>query len=145
MEDILYEYEDILLDELNDIIDVKKNGSHLSEQDICNGEKILKSMDFIEKIAMYKSVGPEYYENRYGDDGYGSYNNGSYSANSGYNRSSNRANYGNNNSRSNSYGRRYGHDENEFRTEVERRMNMARNENERAVYANWLNEMDNRR
>ena len=140
MEDILYEYEDILVDELQDIIAIKKKGNHLSEQDICNGEKILKSIEHIERIVMFDSIDVEEYEERYGDDNYSrSYNNG------GYNRSNSRANYGNNYSRSNSrYSRRYGHDENEFRAEVEKRMNMARNDNERAVYANWLNEMDNR-
>lgn len=140
MEDILYEYEDILVDELQDIIAIKKKGSRLSEQDICNGEKILKSIEHIERIVMFDSIDVEEYEERYGDNNYSrSYNNG------GYNRSNSRANYGNNYSRSNSrYSRRYGHDENEFRAEVEKRMNMARNDNERAVYANWLNEMDNR-
>lgn len=146
MTDILYGYEDILLEELNDIAAIKKNGAHLSEQDICNGEKILKSIEAIERIVMLSSVDPEEYEVQYGAR---SYSNGGYNANyngNGYNRSNGGANYGNNYSRSNSrYSRRYGHDENEFRAEVEKRMNMAHNEQERAVYANWLNEMDNRR
>jgi hypothetical protein len=90
---------------------------------------------------MIANVDPEEYE--YGNDGNMMSN--TYSRNNGYNRSSREAHYGNNYSRSNSYARRYGHDENEFRAEVERRMNMARNDNERAVYANWLNEMDNHR
>lgn len=136
MTDILYDYEDyVLLPELQDIMTIKKNGGHLSEQDICNGEKILKSLECIERVLMMDSVDPEE-DVRYGNDMYN---------NSGHNRSNSRANYGTNYSRSNSrYGRRYGHDESEFRAEVEKRMNMARNDQERAVYANWLNEMDNR-
>ena len=139
MEELLFEYEDILLDELKDIKDIKLKGNHLSEQDICNGEKILKSIEHIERIVMFSNVDPEAYEpENYRNSGKGSYNG------NGYNRS-NGGNYGNNYSRSNSrYNRRYGHDENEFRAEVEKRMNMARNDQERAVYMNWLNEMDNR-
>lgn len=139
MEKLLFEYEDILLDELKDITEIKLKGNHLSEQDICNGEKILKSIEHIERIVMLSSVDPEDYEPENYRAGGRSY------SNSGYNRS-NSGNYGNNySSRSNSrYNRRYGHDENEFRAEVEKRMNMARNDQERAVYANWLNEMDNR-
>lgn len=138
MEELLFEYEDILLDELKDIKDIKLKGNHLSEQDICNGEKILKSIEHIERIVMLSSVDPEDYEpDNYRSNGYGVNR-------SGYNRS-NSMNYGANNSRSYSrYNRRYGHDENEFRAEVEKRMNMARNDQERAVYMNWLNEMDNR-
>ena len=138
MEELLFEYEDILLDELKDIKDIKLKGNRLSEQDICNGEKILKSIEHIERIVMLSSVDPEDYEpDNYRSDGYGVNRNG-------YNRS-NSMNYGTNNSRSYSrYNRRYGHDENEFRAEVEKRMNMARNDQERAVYMNWLNEMDNR-
>lgn len=139
MEDILYEYEDMLVDELKDIMEIKKSGNRLSEQDICNGEKILKSMEHIERIVMLEEVDTEddrYFSNSYSND---------YNRN-GYNRSNSGANYGTNYSRSNSrYGRRYGHDESEFRAEVEKRMNMAHNDQERAVYANWLNEMDNRR
>lgn len=139
MEELLFEYEDILLDELKDIKDIKLKGNHLSEQDICNGEKILKSIEHIERIVMFSNVDPEAYE----PENYRNSGNGSYDRN-GYNRS-NSGNYGNNYSRSNSrYNRRYGHDENEFRAEVEKRMNTARNDQERAVYMNWLNEMDNR-
>lgn len=145
MEKILFEYEDMMIDELKDIIAVKKNGGRLTEQDICNGEKILKSIEHIERVVMLAEVNPEDYEEdtrRYGNN-YNA-NRGSYFSNNGYNRS-NGGSYGNNYSRSNSgYSRRYGHDENEFRAEVERRMNMARNDQERAVYENWLNEMDNR-
>ena len=138
MEDILYDYEDMLVDELRDIMEIKKSGNRLSEQDICNGEKILKSMEHIERIVMLSSVDPDEYENNNSSRSY---------SNSGYNRSYGRDNYGNNqyskSYRSNNYGHRYGHDVNEFRAEIEKRMNMAPNENERMVYANWLNELGN--
>lgn len=141
MTDILYAWEDTLLEELEDLVAIKKNGGKLSEQDICNGKHITSSIESIERTIMIANVDPEEYE--YGNDSNMMPN--TYSRNNGYNRSSREAHYGNNYSRSNSYARRYGHDENEFRAEVERRMNMARNDNERAVYANWLNEMDNHR
>ena len=143
MEDILYEYEDILIDEIKDLTNKKRSMGRLTEQDICNGEKILKSMECIERVLMLDSVDSEDYENRYGNNYGNGYSMGSYSSN-GYNRSNGKANYGNNSRSGSRYSRRYGHDENEFRAEVEKRMNMATNDQERAVYANWLSEMDNR-
>lgn len=130
MEELLREYEDIMLDELNDIRSVvKSSGSMLTSQHICDGEKILKSIEHIERILMFNQIDDESF---YGANGYGS----NYKAQPQYNSQAySRNRYGT---------RRYGHDST-LRSEIEKKLNMATNENERAVYSNWLMELDNRR
>lgn len=129
MEEILKSYEDIMLDELNDLITAKKNGTMLTTEHICDGEKILKSIEHIERILMFNLVDEDNYSSS------GSYN-ANYRTQPRYSASSyDRNRYGT---------RRYGHDST-LRAELEKKLSMARNENERAVYSDWLMELDNRR
>lgn len=135
MEEILLNYEDIMLDELKDLIAIKKNGGQYSTQHICDGEKILKSIEHIERVLMLDAVD---YPEENGNYRYGNYSNGSSSG-----RSYRYGNYSTGGSYRGYNSNRSGHDAN-IRAEVERRMNMARNDNERAVYSDWLNELDHR-
>lgn len=129
MEEILKSYEDIMLDELNDLITAKKNGTMLTAEHICDGEKILKSIEHIERILMFDLIDEDSYSSS------GSYN-ANYRTQPRYSASSyNKNRYG---------ARRYGHDST-LRAELEKKLSMARNENERAVYSDWLMELDNRR
>ena len=138
MEDILYECEDMLLEETQALMDIRRNSGGWSVEDLCNLEKILKSIEHIQRSVMMDSVDPEedYSNNR----SYG-YSNG-YS-NRNYNQSSSGTRY-NVRMSSRSYpNRRSGHADPAMKAELERRLGMAKDENERMVYMNWLNEMNN--
>lgn len=147
MEEKLFEYEDMLMAELEDIMAKRRAGQSFTEQDICNGEKILKSMEHIERIAMMGEVSPEedlmygnnngysasYRANQYGNSRYGRSNQGNQYG----------ANYSNNMSRSYS-GRRYGHTPEDFRMEIQERLSRTNDPNEKLMLNNWLNELNGR-
>ena len=128
MEEKLFEYEDMLMDELIEIMEKKRGGQSFTEQDICNGEKLLKSMEHIERIAMM-------YGNNYGRNIYG--NNSSYRSNQYSN------NYGNRMTRSNYSNRRSGHTPEDFRMEIQERLSHTNDPNEKLMLNNWLNELNN--
>lgn len=138
MEEKLFEYEDMLMDELIEIMEKKRGGQSFTEQDICNGEKLLKSMEHIERIAMMGSTSPEedlMYGNNYGRNSYG--NNSSYRSNQYSN------NYGNRMTRSNYSNRRSGHAPEDFRMEIQERLSRTNDPNEKLMLNNWLNELNN--
>lgn len=138
MEEKLFEYEDMLMDELIEIMEKKRGGQSFTEQDICNGEKLLKSMEHIERIAMMGSTSPEedlMYGNNYGRNIYG--NNSSYRSNQYSN------NYGNRMTRSNYSNRRSGHTPEDFRMEIQERLSHTNDPNEKLMLNNWLNELNN--
>ena len=139
MEEKLFEYEDMLMDELIEIMEKKRGGQSFTEQDICNGEKLLKSMEHIERIAMMESASSEedlMYGNNYGRNSYG--NNSSYRSNQYSN------NYGNRMTRSNYSNRRSGHMPEDFRMEIQERLSHTNDPNEKLMLNNWLNELNNR-
>lgn len=138
MEEKLFEYEDMLMDELIEIMEKKRGGQSFTEQDICNGEKLLKSMEHIERIAMMESTSPEedlMYGNNYGRNSYG--NNSSYRSNQYSN------NYGNRMTRSNYSNRRSGHMPEDFRMGIQERLSHTNDPNEKLMLNNWLNELNN--
>lgn len=139
MEEKLFEYEDMLMDELIEIMEKKRGGQSFTEQDICNGEKLLKSMEHIERINMMSSTTPEedlMYETNYGRNSYG--NNSSYRSNQYGN------NYGNRMTRTNYSNRRSGHNVDDFRMEIQERLSHTNDPNEKLMLNNWLNELNNR-
>ena len=142
MEEKLFEYEDMLMAELEDIMAKRRAGQSFTEQDICNGEKILKSMEHIERIAMMGEVSPEE-DLMYGNNnGYSaSYRTNQY-GNSRYGRNQ----YGmNTSSMTRSYsGRRYGHTPEDFRMEIQERLSHTNDPNEKLMLNNWLNELNGR-
>ena len=142
MEEKLFEYEDMLMAELEDIMMKKRAGQSFTEQDICNGEKILKSMEHIERINMMDSVSPEedlMYGNNYGNN---SYRANQYGNN--YRANQYSQNYGAMSSRSSYSRNRYGHNENEdFRMKIQERLSRTNDPNEKLMLNNWLNELSN--
>lgn len=137
-DEIYFEYEDMLKEELNDIMQKKRNGMSFSVEDICNGEKILKSIEHIERISMMDSVSPE------DDLMYGT--NQSYRANqygNNYSRNQYGRNYGNMNARMNYSSRRSGHSPEDFRNEIMQKLNMTNDPQEKMFLNNWLNELNN--
>lgn len=142
MEEKLFEYEDMLMAELEDIMAKRRAGQSFTELDICNGEKILKSMEHIEQIAMMGEVSPEE-DLMYGNNnGYSaSYRTNQY-GNSRYGRNQ----YGTNtSSMTRSYsGRRYGHTPEDFRMEIQERLSHTNDPNEKLMLNNWLNELNGR-
>lgn len=142
MEEKLFEYEDMLMAELEDIMAKRRAGQSFTEQDICNGEKILKSMEHIERIAMMGEVSPEE-DLMYGNNnGYSA----SYRANQYGNSRYGRNQYGaNTSSMTRSYsGRRYGHTPEDFSMEIQERLSHTNDPNEKLMLNNWLNELNGR-
>lgn len=137
MEDILMECEEALVEEVQGLLDVRRNSGGWSAEDICNLEKVLKSIEHIERSVMMDSVDPE--ENYRGGRSYG-YNDGYSNRNYSQNSSGSRYNV---RMSSRSYpNRRSGHVDPMLKSEIEKRLSMAKDENERMVYINWLNEMN---
>lgn len=137
MTDILFEYEDMMLKELEDLINSHKAGAPFSVEDICNGEKILKSIEHIERVVMLDGVETDDYEQKNSRNNYGNY------GNYGYSNGGNSNGYGNRSSRGGYSNRRSGHDVSGFREAIVSRMNMARSDAERNTLGSLLSEFDN--
>lgn len=146
-EEVLYNAEELLMHEIDDIVDAKRNGKQLSMDDICCLEKMLKGVESINRTLMLQQADRDYnedpmaFEERTTRNGYGY---GSSRANNGgYNSSGNyytmRGSYANRGGYNN---RRSGHDD--ARAVIESKMNSAIDERERMVYQNLLSELDRR-
>lgn len=137
---VLLDYEDMMAQELMDIMAKKSNGMSFSEADICNGEKILKSIEHVERVLMMDSVEPEedlmYGNNMYGT---GRYNGSNRYQNNPMGKNQYSMNYGN------SYrtGRSYGHNGNDLIKDIQQKMNMTNDPNEKMFLSNWIAELNN--
>lgn len=146
-EEVLYNAEELLMHEIDDIVDAKRNGKQLSMDDICCLEKMLKGVESINRTLMLQQADRDYnedpmaFEERATRNGYG------YGSSRAYGNSGNyytmRGSFANRSGGRNDYGnRRSGHDD--ARAVIENKMNSAIDERERMVYQNLLNELDRR-